>query len=152
MLFAVCSHIRSSGLFIQCCHSVWYFAVSISAWVFSSMYIDLKPFWRSSCVLTVTGMSLAKLQAWRKTAAGALLVLNLFPALYTGLIHQRGSLDVMHDIQRLCDISDSQNTPELLFLMPCHSTPLYRWAYAYLVSEHIRKRVRMVYFINVIVH
>ncbi|XP_056121925.1 GPI mannosyltransferase 3 [Rhinichthys klamathensis goyatoka] len=71
------------------------------------------------------GISLAKLQAWRKTAAGALLVLNLFPALYTGLIHQRGNLDVMHDLQRLCDISDSQNSTELLFLMPCHSTPLY---------------------------
>ncbi|XP_077050084.1 GPI alpha-1,2-mannosyltransferase 3 isoform X5 [Siphateles boraxobius] len=71
------------------------------------------------------GISLAKLQAWRKTAAGALLVLNLCPALYTGLIHQRGTLDVMHDLQRLCDISDSQNSTELLFLMPCHSTPLY---------------------------
>ncbi|KTG02930.1 hypothetical protein cypCar_00044850 [Cyprinus carpio] len=72
-----------------------------------------------------SGMSLAKLQAWRKPAAAALLLFNLIPALYTGLIHQRGSLDVMHDLQHLCDPSDSQSSPELLFLMPCHSTPLY---------------------------
>ncbi|KTF78696.1 hypothetical protein cypCar_00046949 [Cyprinus carpio] len=38
----------------------------------------------------------------------------------------RGPLDVMHDLQQLCDVSDSQSSPELLFLMPCHSTPLYR--------------------------
>uniref|UniRef100_A0A8C2EXF8 Mannosyltransferase n=1 Tax=Cyprinus carpio TaxID=7962 RepID=A0A8C2EXF8_CYPCA len=54
-----------------------------------------------------SGMSLAKLQAWRKPAAA------------------RGPLDVMHDLQQLCDVSDSQSSPELLFLMPCHSTPLY---------------------------
>uniref|UniRef100_A0A673FRV0 Mannosyltransferase n=1 Tax=Sinocyclocheilus rhinocerous TaxID=307959 RepID=A0A673FRV0_9TELE len=72
-----------------------------------------------------SGVSLAKLQAWRKPAAAALLLFNLIPALYTGLIHQRGSLDVMHDLRQLCDPSDSQSSPELLFLMPCHSTPLY---------------------------
>ncbi|KAI2653326.1 GPI mannosyltransferase 3 [Labeo rohita] len=71
------------------------------------------------------GMSLAKLQTWRKPAAAALLLFNLIPALYTGLIHQRGSLDVMHDLRQLCDASDTQNSTELLFLMPCHSTPLY---------------------------
>uniref|UniRef100_A0A8C1HCV0 Mannosyltransferase n=1 Tax=Cyprinus carpio carpio TaxID=630221 RepID=A0A8C1HCV0_CYPCA len=54
-----------------------------------------------------------------------LLLFSLIPALYTGLIQQRGPLDVMHDLQQLCDVSDSQSSPELLFLMPCHSTPLY---------------------------
>ncbi len=122
MFFAVCSHTRSSGLFIQCCRSVWYLAVSV--WTFSRWcrYESvLKIF-----MLLLTGMSLAKLQAWRKPAAAALLLFNLIPALYTGLIHQRGSLDVMHDLRELCDPSESQSSPELLFLMPCHSTPLYR--------------------------
>ncbi|XP_051580288.1 GPI mannosyltransferase 3-like [Myxocyprinus asiaticus] len=73
------------------------------------------------------GLSLAKLQTWRKPAACALLLLNIIPALYTGLIHQRGALDVMNHLQQLCNISESQNAPEpdVLFLMPCHSTPMY---------------------------
>ncbi|KAG9273454.1 GPI mannosyltransferase 3 [Astyanax mexicanus] len=73
------------------------------------------------------GMSLVKLRSWRKTAAGALVVMNLIPALYTGLVHQRGVLDVMGHLQHLCDITDPQDSPapEVLFLMPCHSTPLY---------------------------
>lgn len=76
------------------------------------------------CVI-FCGLSLAKLQAWRKAAAGALLLFNLCPALYTGLVHQRGALDVMRVLQPLCVSSQSPNPPELLFLMPCHSTPLY---------------------------
>ncbi|XP_060780195.1 GPI mannosyltransferase 3 isoform X1 [Neoarius graeffei] len=73
------------------------------------------------------GTSLVKLRSWRKPAAGALLLLNLLPALYTGLVHQRGVLDVMDHLQRLCDLRDSPSSPEphVLFLMPCHSTPLY---------------------------
>ncbi|TTD92248.1 GPI mannosyltransferase 3 [Bagarius yarrelli] len=64
------------------------------------------------------------LSAYRKPAAGALLLLNLLPALYTGLVHQRGVLDVMDHLQHLCD-SHSSPEPRVLFLMPCHSTPLY---------------------------
>ncbi|XP_030649969.1 GPI alpha-1,2-mannosyltransferase 3 [Chanos chanos] len=78
------------------------------------------------CVI-FCGMSLSKLKAWRKSAAGALLVLNLLPALYTGLVHQRGTLDVMGKLQNLCDVTNPQSSavPEVFFLMPCHSTPFY---------------------------
>ncbi|CAG5855545.1 unnamed protein product [Menidia menidia] len=69
------------------------------------------------------GTSLAHLKAWRRAAAVALLVSNLVLALYTGLIHQRGTLDVMSHVRALCDVSDPQ--PDILFLMPCHSTPFY---------------------------
>ncbi|KAJ8247869.1 hypothetical protein GJAV_G00251500 [Gymnothorax javanicus] len=69
------------------------------------------------------GFSLASLKSWKKPAACALLVMNLIPALYTGLIHQRGALDVMTHLRQLCDITNPQ--PEILFLMPCHSTPYY---------------------------
>ncbi|TRY90141.1 hypothetical protein DNTS_033334 [Danionella cerebrum] len=71
--------------------------------------------------MVFSGMSLSKLQRWRKAAAGALLLFNLIPAFYTGLIHQRGALDVMQHLQTLCEETEAQ----VLFLMPCHSTPLY---------------------------
>uniref|UniRef100_A0A1A8PRD7 Mannosyltransferase n=1 Tax=Nothobranchius rachovii TaxID=451742 RepID=A0A1A8PRD7_9TELE len=73
------------------------------------------------------GTSLAHLKAWRRSAAVALLASNLVLALYTGLIHQRGALDVMSHIQMLCDVSRNSTVsqPDVLFLMPCHSTPFY---------------------------
>lgn len=71
-------------------------------------------------------MSLAKLKVWRRAAATVLLVSNLTAALYTGLVHQRGTLDVMTHLQTLCDTSRSE-VSDVLFLMPCHSTPFYRY-------------------------
>ncbi|XP_013406843.1 GPI mannosyltransferase 3 [Lingula anatina] len=53
-----------------------------------------------------------------------LLVFNLPIALYTGLIHQKGTVDVMkfvYDSSRKVDHLDA------LFLMPCHSTPFYSY-------------------------
>lgn len=77
---------------------------------------------------STTGISLANLKAWRRAAASVLLVSNLFAALYTGLIHQRGTLDVMSHLQTLCDVGSASTPPQpdVLFLMPCHSTPFYR--------------------------
>ncbi|MBN3296359.1 PIGB mannosyltransferase, partial [Amia calva] len=71
------------------------------------------------------GYSLASLKAWKKPAVCLLLISNLLPALYTGLIHQRGTLDVMNHIQQLCVPSSTHLSPDVLFLMPCHSTPFY---------------------------
>lgn len=73
------------------------------------------------------GLSLASLKAWRFHAACALLVSNLVPALYTGLVHQRGTLDVMSHLQTLCDTVQPTSSlqPDIYFLMPCHSTPFY---------------------------
>ncbi|KAG7278831.1 hypothetical protein CRUP_010394 [Coryphaenoides rupestris] len=77
------------------------------------------------------GLSLARLKSWRSAVACGLLVANLLPALYTGLVHQRGTLDVMSHLQKLCGLhSNATSTltvPEVLFLMPCHSTPFYRY-------------------------
>ncbi|KFR15167.1 GPI mannosyltransferase 3, partial [Opisthocomus hoazin] len=70
------------------------------------------------------GYSLKHLKAWKKSAASFLLLSNLLPALYTGLIHQRGSLDVMNHIQQLCNTS-YQSQAFVFFMMPCHSTPFY---------------------------
>lgn len=72
------------------------------------------------------GISLANLKTWRRTTVAILVVFNLLPALYTGLIHQRGTLDVMGHLQGLCDVNSSSSLkPDVLFLMPCHSTPYY---------------------------
>ncbi|KAG7230499.1 hypothetical protein INR49_024608 [Caranx melampygus] len=74
------------------------------------------------------GISLSNLKTWRRAAALFLFVTNLILALYTGLIHQRGTLDVMSHLQTLCQNSSSVSTspqPDVLFLMPCHSTPYY---------------------------
>ncbi|CAJ1049174.1 GPI mannosyltransferase 3 [Xyrichtys novacula] len=71
------------------------------------------------------GVSLSYLKAWRPAAVFVLLVSNLSAALYTGLVHQRGTLDVMSHIQVLCDAGSSPSPPDVLFLMPCHSTPFY---------------------------
>ncbi|KAM7424081.1 hypothetical protein PAMA_000437 [Pampus argenteus] len=79
------------------------------------------------CLMDATGISMVNLKAWRRAAAFSLLVTNLFPALYTGLIHQRGTLDIMTHLQALCDVSSisTRPQPDVLFLMPCHSTPFY---------------------------
>ncbi|XP_011608620.2 GPI mannosyltransferase 3 [Takifugu rubripes] len=77
--------------------------------------------------LVFSGISLASLKSWRRAAAFFLLVSNLAAGLYTGLIHQRGPLDTMSHLGTLCDISSisSPPQPDVLFLMPCHSTPFY---------------------------
>ena len=59
-----------------------------------------------------------------KLLAIFLILTNVPVALYTGLIHQRGTLDVMRALEE--NIRDKTNT-SILFLMPCHSTPYYRY-------------------------
>lgn len=89
--------------------------------IFSNMSLFVKLF----NGLSPTGVSLANLKVWRRAALSVLLVSNLAAALYTGLVHQRGTLDVMTHLHTLCDASRPQTT-DVLFLMPCHSTPFYR--------------------------
>ncbi|XP_015275230.1 PREDICTED: GPI mannosyltransferase 3 [Gekko japonicus] len=72
------------------------------------------------------GRSLRQLKRWRRPACAFLLVANLLPALYTGLVHQRGTLDAMGYLQGLCQAAPGPAPPSLLLLMPCHSTPHYR--------------------------
>nr|XP_061796420.1 GPI mannosyltransferase 3-like [Nerophis lumbriciformis] len=68
------------------------------------------------------GVSLAHMRAWRQAAAWGLLVSNLILALYTGLVHQRGVLDIMSHVRALCD---NTSEADVLFAMSCHSTPYY---------------------------
>ena len=63
----------------------------------------------------------------RKTILIALLICSNVPlVMYTGLLHQRGTLDVMkylHDQTRL--YQQHEQEIDVMFLMPCHSTPYY---------------------------
>lgn len=72
------------------------------------------------------GYSLAHLKAWRKAALSFLLLSNVPLALYTGLIHQRGALDVMNHIQKVCPRGPDPTSASVFIMMPCHSTPYYR--------------------------
>ncbi|XP_027266974.1 GPI mannosyltransferase 3 isoform X2 [Cricetulus griseus] len=71
------------------------------------------------------GYSLAHLKAWRKAAVSFLLLSNVLLALYTGLVHQRGTLDVMNHIQQACPRGPDPASVSVLIMMPCHSTPYY---------------------------
>ncbi|XP_031198906.1 GPI mannosyltransferase 3 isoform X2 [Mastomys coucha] len=71
------------------------------------------------------GYSLAHLKAWRKAALSFLLLSNVPLALYTGLVHQRGALDVMNHIQKVCPRGPDPTSASVFIMMPCHSTPYY---------------------------
>ncbi|XP_048337826.1 GPI mannosyltransferase 3 isoform X2 [Sphaerodactylus townsendi] len=71
------------------------------------------------------GYSLQQLGRWRRAACAFLVLANLLPALYTGLVHQRGTLDVMGYLRGLCHTAPSPAPASILVLMPCHSTPHY---------------------------
>ena len=51
--------------------------------------------------------------------------LNCILALYTGLVHQRGTIDVLKYLRN--NLTGDQRKDSVLFLMPCHSTPYYRY-------------------------
>ncbi|XP_069795023.1 GPI mannosyltransferase 3 isoform X2 [Narcine bancroftii] len=76
------------------------------------------------------GYSLANLKTWKRPAVSFLFLSNMCLVLYTGLIHQRGTLDVMQYIQKLCKGTLlEKDEPSLFFLMPCHSTPFYSYVH-----------------------
>lgn len=71
------------------------------------------------------GYSLSHLKTWKMPALSFLFLSNMLFALYIGLIHQRGTLDVMTYIQELCHNNPNKSSASLFFMMPCHSTPYY---------------------------
>ncbi|XP_011795963.1 PREDICTED: GPI mannosyltransferase 3 [Colobus angolensis palliatus] len=71
------------------------------------------------------GYSLTHLKTWKKPALSFLFLSNLFLALYTGLVHQRGTLDVMSHIQKVCYNNPNKSSASIFMMMPCHATPYY---------------------------
>lgn len=56
-----------------------------------------------------------------------LTITNIPLALYTSTIHQKGTIDVMEHIQAESTKLRNSDDMSVLFLMPCHSTPFYRY-------------------------
>jgi len=68
----------------------------------------------------------AKESRWKTFVLVCLISLNLPIALYTCLIHQRGTIDVMTFLYAEAQKPVAKDLMSVLFLMPCHSTPFYR--------------------------
>ncbi|KAJ3327761.1 hypothetical protein HDU76_011178 [Blyttiomyces sp. JEL0837] len=65
--------------------------------------------------------------SWKGRALGFFFVLNAMAAVYFSLVHQRGVVDVMWWLRK--EIS-TNSVDGILFLMPCHSTPLYSYLHS----------------------
>ncbi|XP_039274501.2 GPI alpha-1,2-mannosyltransferase 3-like [Styela clava] len=74
-----------------------------------------------------SGISLSTFsKKMRNTSLIFLLITNVPVALYTGLIHQRGPLEITDKLKDLLAENCISNCPgSVLYLMPCHTTPLY---------------------------
>ncbi|XP_012265530.2 GPI mannosyltransferase 3 [Athalia rosae] len=82
--------------------------------------------------LSTTGIlrfSYVLLPSRQRMLTGMLVLTNLVPAIYFCLIHQRGSLDVMKILHQE-SITTRYYDMNILFLTPCHATPLYSHLHA----------------------
>lgn len=54
---------------------------------------------------------------------------NALPAWYLSTVHQKGPIDVMTHVQQIATEyrDENEHRASILFLMPCHSTPYYRF-------------------------
>jgi hypothetical protein len=60
-----------------------------------------------------------------------LIAVNLPIGLYASLVHQRGSIDVMTFLYKEAQ-KPSSDEMKVMFLMPCHSTPYYRFEFLFI--------------------
>ncbi|XP_005178616.2 GPI mannosyltransferase 3 isoform X1 [Musca domestica] len=88
----------------------------------------------ASDTLTRWSYKASRISLW--FVAILIIVGNAIPAWYLSTIHQRGPIDVMTKLNHIAsEYKSEQNRPaNILFLMPCHSTPYY---------SHIHQNVTM---------
>ncbi|CAH2055918.1 unnamed protein product, partial [Iphiclides podalirius] len=67
--------------------------------------------------------------------AGSLLLGNAVPGAYLGLVHQSGTVQVM---PLLREAIGNNNRSSILFMMPCHSTPLYSHLHVNATARFLR--------------
>lgn len=76
-----------------------------------------------------SGFSRKMKSGWKAKIMVLFLALTNIPlAIYTSTVHQKGTTDVMEYIQIESSKLRSANDMSVLFLMPCHSTPFYRYS------------------------
>lgn len=65
-------------------------------------------------------------------AALVILVSNVVPAGYLGVVHQQGTVKVMNKLATIAkEYKDADgNNAKIFFMMPCHSTPYYSHIHA----------------------
>ncbi|KAJ8985666.1 hypothetical protein NQ317_015163 [Molorchus minor] len=87
----------------------------------------------SSRYLSAWSRKANSLHIW--IAAIVILIGNAVPAWYFSVVHQRGTLDVMYPLREIA-LENPKNT-SLLFLMPCHSTPLYSYLHVNVTTRFL---------------
>jgi len=62
------------------------------------------------------------------TTALVILVGNVLPAWYLSTVHQKGPIELMPKLREIAQEyrDEREHQANILFLMPCHSTPYYR--------------------------
>ena len=77
---------------------------------------------------SVSGLVAVFRPGWKAKVTVFLLAITNIPlALYTCTVHQKGTVDVMKYIEVESSKLRSNDDMSVLFLMPCHSTPFYRY-------------------------
>ena len=64
--------------------------------------------------------------SWKVFLVISLVLTNLPIAMYTSLLHQRGTVDVTRFLHDQGGLETKDRRMSVFFLMPCHSTPYYR--------------------------
>ncbi|KPJ19297.1 GPI mannosyltransferase 3 [Papilio machaon] len=76
-----------------------------------------------------------KAKAWKLYLVATVLLLgNAVPAIYLGQTHQKGTVQVM---PLLREAIGSNNRSSILFMMPCHSTPLYSHLHLNITTRYL---------------
>lgn len=86
--------------------------------------LPLLPMCLYICTSCTFSLNVKFIKTARKSFVGLLILTNVLPGLYFSLIHQRGSLDLMNVLHKEIISTDNSN---ILFLTPCHATPLYSY-------------------------
>lgn len=102
---------------------VWTFGIySLLAHKEFRFLLPLLPMCIYICTSCTFSLNAKFIKTARNIFVGLLILTNVLPGLYFSLVHQRGSLDLMNLLHKEVVNTDNSN---ILFLTPCHATPLY---------------------------
>ncbi|XP_012142029.1 phosphatidylinositol glycan anchor biosynthesis class B [Megachile rotundata] len=85
--------------------------------------LPLLPMFTYISTSSIPSLAIKSTKTVRKVFVALLIITNVLPGIYFSMVHQRGSLDIMNVLGKQLNYTD--NTTNVLFLTPCHATPLY---------------------------
>nr|XP_031833263.1 GPI mannosyltransferase 3 [Nomia melanderi] len=115
-----CFHRQSIMLLVICWTIFVYSLLSHKEFRFLLPLLPMLIFICTSCTIRI---NVKFTKTVKKIFIVLLIATNIVPGFYFSMIHQRGSLDVMNTLRK--EITDTHNEMNILFLTPCHATPLY---------------------------